>query len=311
MIEAVDLTVPASIGNMGAGFDTLSVAVQLYLRVRIREIDEKRPNGLEFTFPSRPLEGENFIARAVRFMADRKGLSFPSICAEVVSDIPLAAGLGSSAAATVAGLRLFEHLTGPRPRRELLAAATELEGHPDNASAALLGGLVGSCVLQDGSVVAHATPWPATVRFLVLTPERRLSTAASREVLPEHLSRADAVYNLQRVALLLQSLESGDLGMLREALRDRWHQPYRQALVPGLERLLALEHPDLLGVCLSGSGPSIVGLAAANHATVERLMADAYRELGIPFTIRHLEAEPVACGEAAKDRSQGSGPATH
>ena len=147
-----------------------------------------------------------------------------------------------------------------------------------------------SCQLPDRSAFAVRLDWPEALHFLVLTPHYALSTSAAREALPEFIPREDAVFNLQRIALLLQAVQSGNHSLLREALHDRIHQPYRQTLVPALEEILALDHPDLLGVCLSGAGPSIVGLAEQNFEQIEKLFSDAYQKTGLPFTIRRLAA---------------------
>jgi homoserine kinase len=282
------ITVPGSIANLGPGFDTLAVAVQLYLRLSIRV--EPGTNELHFHFTGGKFDGENYVERAFRFLAGQHGGSFPALSVEVDSEIPIRAGLGSSAAATVAGLRLYEAVKGPLPRRELLNAACGLECHPDNVAAALLGGLTASCQLPDGSVVAVRLNWPESLGFIVLTPESPLSTSVSRNALPEKISREDAVFNLQRLALLLHSLRSGDFSCLREALRDRIHQPFRQDLVPGLEQALSMEHPDLLGVCLSGAGPSIVAFAEQNFEGIEELLRKSFRALGLTFTIRNIKA---------------------
>jgi homoserine kinase len=116
-----------------------------------------------------------------------------------------------------------------------------------------------------------------------------LATIESRKVLPELLAREDAVFNLQRIALLLRSLQSEDYSLLREALCDRLHQPFRQELVPGLERALALQHPDLLGTCLSGAGPSIVALATTNFDEIARLLRESFRETGLSCCVRRLQ----------------------
>jgi len=289
-LEPADIAVPASVANLGPGLDTLAVALQLYLHVRAQCLPGQGKNELRFNFVGFELDGENFIERAFRFMAVRDGVDFPSISLEVRSEIPSRSGLGSSAAATVAGLRLYDALFGPRPTQELLNAACELEGHPDNAAAVLLGGLTTSCELEDSSVIALSMPWPEAIRLIVLTPHLGLDTASSRRALPKRLRREDAVFNLQRVALLLQALQSGEHSLLREALRDRCHQPFRLMLVPGLEEALELQHPDLLGVCLAGAGPSILALAEKNVGAVQELLASAYRPLGIPFTVRTLRA---------------------
>jgi homoserine kinase len=292
--EQLEVCVPASIANLGPGFDALAVAVELYLRVRVRTARQDGQGELRFDFIDQRLEGENFIERAFRHLATKYGTDFPSLECEVRSEIPMQAGLGSSAAATVAGLKLYDAIVGAVPQQVMLNAACELEGHPDNPTAALLGGLTCSCQLQDGSVIALATPWPDAVRFVVLTPAVPLQTTLARGTVPSRFSRPDAIYNLQRVALMLQALHAGRYSLLKEALRDCWHQPFRQALVPGLEQALALEHPDLLGLCLSGAGPSLVAFAENNFSTIEELLARMYEPLGIPFQVRTLRAHQPA-----------------
>lgn len=288
MTSSFEISVPASVANLGPGFDTLAVAVQLYLRLRVRLVPGE--GELHFEFIDKQLDGENYIERAFRFVANQRSESFPSLHIEVRSEIPMRSGLGSSAAATVAGLRLFEAIAGPLSPQGLLNAACALEKHPDNVSAALLGGLTLSCQLSDRSVVALQMEWPPSLQLLVLTPEYALSTHEAREVLPGHISREDAVFNLQRVALLLQSLRTGQFALLREALRDRLHQPFREHLVPGLDRALGLDHPDLLGVCLSGAGPSVVAFAERNLEAVENLLSETIRSTGLDFTVRRLRA---------------------
>ncbi len=281
-----EIKVPGSIANLGPGFDTLAVAVQLYLSLRVKAGPGN--NEVHFHFPQGPLDGENYVERAFRFLANQQSNDFPSLHVEVHSEIPLRSGLGSSAAATVAGLRLFEYITGPLPARGLLNAACALEHHPDNVAAALIGGLTVSCQMPDRSVVAVGMRWPSNLCFIVLTPEYSLATSESRKALPEMITREDAVFNVQHVALLLQTLQSGDNSLLREALQDRMHQPFRQHLVPGLQRALELEHPDLLGVCLSGAGPSIVGFAERNFKEVEQVLCEGFRSCGLRFQTRRL-----------------------
>lgn len=283
-----EIRVPAFIANLGPGFDTLAVAVELYLSLTVTILEGT--DQIHFEFPDCKIDGENYIERAFHFAARQRGGSFPSLQVVVHTDIPMKSGLGSSAAATVAGLRLYEAVAGPLPEQGLLNAACALEGHPDNVAAALLGGLTVSCQLPDRSAFAVKLAWPPAIQFLVLTPQYALSTAASRGALPEFIAREDAVFNLQRVALLLQAVQSGKHSLLREALHDRVHQPYRQKLVPALEEILAIDHPDLLGVCLSGAGPSIVGLVERNFEYIEKLFSDAYQKTNLPFTIRRLAA---------------------
>jgi homoserine kinase len=172
----------------------------------------------------------------------------------------------------------------------LLRTATRLEGHPDNVAAALRGGLTVSCVAEDGHVIARSTPWPEGVHFVTATPDVALATSAARRVLPDSIPRADAVFNLQRALLLLHALQAGELDLLREALRDRWHQPYRARMVPGLDEALALRHPHLLGVCLSGSGPTVLAFCTGAIDDISAMLADVYRRRELTAQIRVLAA---------------------
>jgi homoserine kinase len=285
--DGFTLRIPGSVANLGPGFDTLAVAVQLYLELEVTPLGGA--NDLVFDFLDCKVDGENYIERAFRLLAGQAD-SFPSLRVAVRSEIPMKGGLGSSAAATVAGLRLYEAVTQPLSPQDLLNAACALEGHPDNVAASLLGGLTISCQLPDRSAFAVSLDWPESLVLLVLTPDYALSTASSRRVLPAVIPREDAVFNLQRVALLLQALQTGRFALLREALNDRLHQPFRQALVPGLQDALGLEHPDLLGVCLSGAGPSIVAFAQNNLDEVRNVLGCVFASHGVPFRMRELRA---------------------
>ncbi|HKD86508.1 MAG TPA: homoserine kinase [Terriglobales bacterium] len=286
--KSFEIKVPASIANLGPGFDTLAVAVQLYLVLRVRKLAGH--GELHFNFVDHALCGENRIERAYRCMAGESLGSLPSLSIEVSSEIPMRSGLGSSAAATVAGLRLYEAVTQPLPMETLLSAACALESHPDNAAASLLGGLTISCELPDGMVQATSSGWPESLAFVVVTPKLALTTEASRSALPQCVARGDVVFNLQRVALLLHALRTEDFSLLKHAMRDRVHQPAREKIAQGLREALELEHRDLLGVCLSGSGPSIVGVAEQNHQEIGRLLGSVYEGLGIEYTVRVLHA---------------------
>lgn len=294
-VESAEVVVPASIGNVGPGFDALSVAIQLYLRVRILEVRRSAADSLETEFAGSPPQGDNRIELAFRHARARAGIAAPGLRIQVCSEIPVRAGLGSSAAATVAGLRLYEAVTSAGIEDEILTMASEIEGHPDNAAACVLGGLTVSCRHDDGRVTASTSRWPAALRFVIATPDAELDTRHARAVLPGSVALNDAVFNLQRALLLVRAVEGGRYEDLREALRDRWHQPARAALVPGLNEALALDHPSVLGVCLSGAGPSIVAIAAPGRAgEAAVLLGDLYRRLEVPHKIRTLAAHQPA-----------------
>jgi homoserine kinase len=292
-----EIVVPASIANLGPGLDTLGLAVSLYLRVRVTAIVDDGRGRLKCRFVDGPIGGPNAIERA--FKAVRPRGPSPSLQVDVESGIPLRSGLGSSAAATVAGLRLREFLHGCRSGDEMLSVASKIEGHPDNAAPALLGGVTSCCVASDGSLRVTRWPWPDRWRIVVATPDFELSTKVSRRALPARLPLADAVFNVQHVALLLGALQSGRADDLREALRDRAHQPYRQRLVPGLRRLLGVRHPDVIGFCLSGAGPSVAAFTTGPTAAVKEIFMDAYRKERIACTVRTVRVHRPSTGLGA------------
>ncbi len=288
------IVVPGSISNLGPGFDALSVAVDVYLRLDILDVRPDAPGELEVEFEGPPPAGENRVVTGYQRAAAHTGKMAPGARIAVRSEIPIRAGLGSSAAAAVAGIRLYEALTSPLDEQDRLIIATRIENHPDNAAAALLGGFTVSCQHEDGRVTSRTSRWPREVCFVVATPGAELETAVARRMLPQAVPLEDAVFNLQRALLLMRAVETGHYGDLREALRDRWHQPARQASVPGLAEALALDHPALLGVCLSGAGPSVAALTAGGEAEITGLLGGIYTRLGLPYTIRCLSAHQPA-----------------
>lgn len=281
------IRVPASMGNVGPGFDTLGLALSLYMRVTVRRRIQDGQGRLHAHFASERPVAQNGIARAFEHWPFRVARP-PSIEVDVASDIPERAGLGSSAAAAIAGLRLRELCDGRRTIDELVAAAAALEGHPDNAAAVVHGGLTSSRVADDGGVAVARWRWPAAWQIVVATPHMQLATKESRRALPLRVPLRDAVFNLQRVAMLLHAVETRSAVELMAALQDRLHQPYREPLVPVLGRALALRHPDAMGACLSGAGPSVAVFARRNPRGVERALATLYRKEGVPCTVRIL-----------------------
>ena len=299
VLTDTDIVVPGSTANLGGGFDTLGVAVQLYLRARIVDVRADGGARLEVVSSRPALRGTNAVERAFASIAKQATGPVPTVLAEVDSDIPLAAGLGSSAAATVAGLRIFERVTGPISETTLLAAATALEGHADNAAPAIFGGMTSVVEVPlspdafgeaSRSVRALRWKWPDDLKFVIATPFEGLSTKKARAALAPTISRTDAVFNLQRVLSLVHALQNREYDRLREALQDRWHQPARAALVAHLGAVLALDDPDVLGAYLSGAGPSVAVLARRDFARVERLLQTTCEAAGSPVTVRTLAA---------------------
>ena len=277
----------ASIGNVGPGFDTLGLALALYMRVTVRRrIEDGQGRLLAHFVHERPV-AQNGIARAFEHWPFRVARP-ASLEVDVASDIPERAGLGSSAAAAIAGLRLRELCDGRRATQELVTAAAALEGHPDNAAAAVHGGLTSSRVAEDGTVIVARWRWPRAWSVVVATPHAQLATKESRRALPLRVPLGDAVFNLQRVALLLNAVDTRNAAAMSAALEDRLHQPYREPLVPVFARAVALRHPDVIGACLSGAGPSVAVFVRRNAPAVERALATLYRKEGVPCTVRRL-----------------------
>ena len=299
---------PGSVANLGGGFDTLGVAVQLYLRATIADIREDAAARLVVTKSAPPVSGVNALERAFDAIARRTGRPAPTVFVEVSSEVPMAAGLGSSAAATVAGLRIFERVTGPVEDSVLLAAAAEAEGHADNAAPALFGGLTSVLETQGADPIALRWAWPDDLRLVVATPTVGLATAKARAALPDGMPRADAIFNLQRVLSLVHALQHRKYDQLREAVRDRWHQPARVSLVPLLSEMIEMDAPEVLGAFLSGAGPSVAALARVQAApTVYRLMTAMYARAGVDATVRILAVhEGASSAEPAARANQGS-----
>lgn len=307
-----EVRVPASSANLGAGFDCLGLALEIYLSVRASVLAQAgartmaRSRGVRGTSELPQDPDQNLIFRAMRYTAERQGFELPRVRLAVQNEIPVAGGLGSSAAATVAGIALaFLVANRPVDRDAALRYAAEMEGHPDNVAAALYGGLTVTLTRGDGSVAAIRTRWPKVIRVLVVTPDLALETKKSRAVLPHTVARADAVYNLQRAALFVAALAERRYDLLWDAMQDRLHQAARQTLIPGLAEVLALPRlPGLLGVALSGAGPSVVALATERFEEIGRAIGGCFERHGVAPTVRNLEAAQEGLTSSQKYASQ-------
>jgi homoserine kinase len=294
--------VPASTSNLGPGFDCFGLALKLYLTVHATAVpDATEPCRVTNSGASEnealPRNAANLIYRAMAFATRREGVSMPPVELRVHNDIPLASGLGSSAAAIIAGIKLGSLITGHDIRDQTIQNyATEFEGHPDNVAASLYGGFLASCTCHDGAVVSAKFVWPAHVRVVVVSPQSQLPTHVARAALPRTVSRHDAVHNLQRSALFISAIAQQRYDILWEAMRDRLHQPQRESLVPGLREALALPRTQgLLGIALSGAGPSILALVDNNDDEIGARVASCFEARGIEATTRILEVDNEGC----------------
>lgn len=255
----VTVRVPATTANIGPGFDTFGCALALYNTFTFEEI----LSGLHFAGCEEAYcNEENLTVVAYRRVMDALGLPMTGLSITMKTDVPISRGLGSSASLIAAGAAAANALHGsPYTPLQLLGICNAIEGHPDNLAPALLGGLVASFVEEERPVAARYDIHPA-LRFTALIPDFQLSTHKARSVLPESIPFADAIFNVSRAAVLLKALELGDADLIRTALQDRLHQPYRSSLIPGYEDVerLAMEC-GCLAFCISGAGPTLLCLS--------------------------------------------------
>ena len=291
--------VPASTANLGAGFDALSMGFNRYLRITLEEeaanIIEVRGVGAA-SIPTTP---ENLIVRVAESVARKRNRPLPPFRMRMDNEIPLARGLGSSASAIIAGVTCYELLANDwrgdhLSDREIFEYAYEFEDHPDNLSGALYGGLNTAATSVDGEVFVSRLKVAEGIQPVVVIPVFELSTGKARAILPQTYSRQDAVYNLQRTALTIAALTTGEWRNLREGMRDRIHQPYRASLIPGLSEILALDIPGLLGVALSGAGPTVLGLARPEDAVaIGDIIAATFARHAVQSTPHVLKIDTV------------------
>ena len=288
----VHVTVPATSANLGPGFDALGLALALHNEVTAVEAEGVRVR-IEGEGGRRlPRGADNVVARGVRLAYEAAGRRFRGCDLHCVNRVPTARGLGSSAAAWVGGLVAGNALLGaPLSREALLGLAARAEGHPDNVAAALYGGLTVSCADAD-TVTAVALPVPATLGWVALIPAVTSATAEARAVLPPSVPLADAVFNVQRVALLLASLQAGRVDALGRALDDRLHQPYRLTLFPWMPDVVAAARAaGALGCVLSGAGPALLAVVLGDGQGVGGAMEAALRRAGIEGVARALAVD--------------------
>ena len=258
-MSPVCLSLPASSANLGPGFDSMGLALALHLECRFSPADKLNIVASGCDAAAIPCNPTNLIWKTALTIAAAQQQLLPSIHLEISNHIPLGKGLGSSAAALTAGVVIASHLMNLQwDRSRIFEEAARLEGHPDNVAACVMGGVTASAIDESGRAHAVSLALPSSIEVAVVTPDFILPTEKARAALPECYSRQDAIFNIQRTALLVAGIAAGDTSVFPWALSDRMHHPYRAALVPGLQEILQLRAPGLLGCALSGAGPSVL-----------------------------------------------------
>jgi homoserine kinase len=311
---SVSVLTPATSANLGPGFDTLGLALQLYNRFDV-EITEGDP-----WIPKIEVQGvlgdklstgpDNLFFQAFMLLFQRNRAELPAVKIRMSIAIPPGCGLGSSATAVVGGLVAANELLRIKgqgvPKEELLAPAVESEAgnHPDNVAPALLGGLVATTTVDD-EIRAVKTRFPDALKAIIFTPSFPMDTVIGRKLLPAEYSRDDVTFNTGRVALFLTALQTGRYELIGEAMQDRLHQPYRQALFPAMPDIIqAALDAGAYGASLSGGGSSLIALASSNFQAILRAMRETARSAGVDGTGMILRADQVGARVITTSRSK-------
>lgn len=262
-MKSFSVVVPASSANLGPGFDSMAIALAKYMTVKVVPGTGDSINAQMAELSG----GPDMVLYAMQYFADAIGRDLPPAQIQSSSHIPVARGMGSSAAAVVAGLLAGNRLLGdPLDCKELVKLASEIEGHADNVAAAMYGGVSLAMPTNSGYVTVQLAIG-LDLRAVVLIPERVGFTKDARAVVPEQIDRSDAVFNSSRCAMLVHAFANGRSDLLAEAMQDRWHQPYRAALYSYLDSVIeAAVMSGASGASLSGSGPTVLALVEPQFA---------------------------------------------
>ena len=303
----VSVKVPATSANIGPGFDCLGLALPIYNTVTIEEtvlpgtgieinmMTEDEESIDEMIFDDIPRDENNIVYKAVEMLYNSIGQEPSELKINIQSQIPITRGLGSSAAVIVGGLIAANKLLGsPADETALLSIATEIEGHPDNVAPAILGGFVLASQEDDGSIVYRKLNWPNEWDITVCIPDFELSTNIARSVLPESVPMQDAIFNTKHLAMLIDAVNTKDEKLMKVALHDKLHQPYREKLVPGMKEIMeAFKHEDgVLGCVLSGAGPTMLIISHKYDLDkIKSTVKEIWEPQSVKVDIRTLKVE--------------------
>ena len=302
----VSVKVPASSANMGPGFDCLGVALPIYNTITIEEtvlpgtgieinVMSEDENIDEMVFDDIPRDENNLVYKAVEMLYNSIGQQPSELKINIQTGIPIARGLGSSSSIVVGGLLAANKLLGnPADEAALLAIATEVEGHPDNVAPAILGGLVLAAKGEDGLVSYSKLNWPEEWDLTVCIPDFELSTEIARSVLPKEVPMADAIFNARHLAMLVHAISTKNEKLMKEALKDKLHQPYREKLVPGMREIMDVFKMEdgVLGTVLSGAGPTILIISHKYDLDkIQSTVKDIWEKQNIKVDVRTVKVE--------------------
>ncbi len=295
--RTIRIRVPGTSANCGPGFDTIGVACTIYNELALTL--KKEPElCIEITGEGAgniPCDARNIVWRSIQHILKKAHLEneYKGAYIRMNNQVPLSRGLGSSAAAIVAGLKAANVLIGNRySRRELLQMAVSIEGHPDNVAPAIFGGFTIS-VMKDGHAECFSFVPKMPLKLVVAVPDFPLSTRAARNVLPKEVPLPDAVFNVSRAAMMVAALCKGNPQFLKNAFEDALHQPYREKLIPGmLDVFQAAKAAGALGASMSGAGPCLIAFTQQKEAAVGQAMVEAFAKHDINARYLLLDIDP-------------------
>jgi len=301
----VSVKTPATIANLGPGFDSFGLAIPLYNVVSVEEtvlpgsgieiniINEKNNEDNELADVA--TDKTNIVYKAIELLYNFIGQIPNELKITIKTQIPIGRGLGSSSSVIVGGLIAANELLGrPADMKVLMSIATEIEGHPDNITPAFLGGVTMASWEEDGSVIYRKLPWNDEWKLMMCIPDYELNTEISRSVLPKEVPMKDAIFNLKRSAMLVDALYNKDEELLRAALKDKLHQPYREKLVPGLSDIMNnLKHTNgVIGTVLCGAGPSVMIIYnGINVGEIKEIVTNSWNYFNVKTNFINLPIE--------------------
>ncbi|MCB2308679.1 homoserine kinase [Clostridium estertheticum] len=284
-----EIKIPATSANMGPGLDTLGVAFKLYNRFIVEEIE----SGLEIFGCNKEFANNNNLVYTSMLKTFKKLQKDPkSVRLTFKTEIPVSGGLGSSATCILAGITAANRLCGDiLTKQEVLNYACEIEGHPDNITPAMIGGMTVS-IMNEGANHYNKIPINGSIKFCALIPKLQLSTKSSRAVLPETIPFKDAVYNVGMVSMLIVSLVNGDYEGVKLACKDKLHQPYRMGLIKNYSQISSfVKESEALGVFLSGAGPTIMVMLKKDDSNTEGKLKEFLKGLSGSWETLNLEID--------------------
>jgi homoserine kinase len=288
------VTVPASTSNLGPGFDTFGLALNIYMKVHVelKKASESLKISAEGINHRIPLDKSNLIYRTIELFSIKFNRRIPGLDIHIINEIPLNGGLGASGSAIVAGALIANEIFNlGLSSQDMINTGIEIEGHPDNVSASMLGGFTVNC--RDRSSTWHTKSFKIYgIKVIAVIPEIKVDTVKARKILPRSIPMEDAIRNIENASFLLSSLISGDVEGLRFAMSDFIHERYRKKFIPGFDHVReAGIRAGALSVNISGSGSTVVAFATGNEREIGEEMVKAFLRSNVNSYYKILEVD--------------------